>query len=180
MKPQTQPESLSARIAVHAGVMLLYTLFLPLPLHAQAEEAAAAADAESARLRTSIELLRSDIRTEKTEIIAENIEFTAEEAARFWPLHAEYHVALNKLFDERLYLINEYLGSHETMTDAQAEALAKRSFDWEASNTKLKRQWFKKFSRVIPARKAAQFFQIEGRLNSAIDLQVSAALPLIR
>jgi hypothetical protein len=151
-------------------------------LHAsgQTSDVETLSDSEAARVRTSIELLRSDIRAEKTEIIAENLEFTSDEAAKFWPLHAEYHVALNKLFDERLYLINDYLLIHEAMTDKEAEALVKRSFDWETRQTKLKRQWFKKFSRVIPARKAAQFFQIEGRLNSAIDLQISAALPLIR
>jgi hypothetical protein len=179
---RSQTHSASARIWVDAlaCVMLFCVALLPVRSLAEGPDAEAASDAESARLRASIELLRSDIRTEKTEIISENIEFTAEQAAKFWPLHAEYNVALNRLFDERLYLINDYLGLYESMTDKQAEALAKRSFDWEARNTKLKRTWFKKFSKVITARKAAQFFQIEGRLNSAIDLQISAGLPLIR
>jgi hypothetical protein len=32
--------------------------------------------------------------------------------------------------------------------------------------------------KVIPAVKAAWFFQIENQINMAIDLQVAAALPL--
>jgi hypothetical protein len=160
--------------------VLLCSALGPRPAVAEEADAEALADARAARLRTSIELLRSDVRAEKAEIIAENIEFTAEEALAFWPLHAEYNVALNELMDERLYLINEYLGMYDTMSDKQAQAIAKKAFDWEARTTKLKRKWFRKFSRVIPARKAAQFFQIEGRLNSAIDLQISASLPLIR
>lgn len=177
MKPYKAPFH---RIIVLACAALLCTALLPAVGWAQSEDDLALVDAEAAKLRSSIELLRSDIRTEKAEIISENIEFTAEEAIAFWPLHAEYHLALNKLLDERLYLINEYLGAYETMSDQQAKAFAKRAFDWEARNTKLKRVWFRKFSKVIPARKAAQFFQIEGRLNAAIDLQISAALPLIR
>jgi hypothetical protein len=32
----------------------------------------------------------------------------------------------------------------------------------------------------VPAKKAAQFFQIENQLNAALDLQLAAALPLIK
>jgi hypothetical protein len=66
------------------------------------------------------------------------------------------------------------------MTDDQAVALAKKVFDWESKRTDLKKTWFKKFSKAVPARKAAQFFQIENQLNAALDLQLAAALPLIQ
>jgi hypothetical protein len=32
----------------------------------------------------------------------------------------------------------------------------------------------------MPATKAARFFQLENQLNMALDLQVAAALPLIK
>ena len=66
------------------------------------------------------------------------------------------------------------------MTDKQASDLAKKSFDLEEKKTDLKRQYFKKFAKVIPAKKAARFFQIDNQLNMALDLQVAAALPLIK
>ena len=66
------------------------------------------------------------------------------------------------------------------MTDQQATALAEKVFDLEKKRTDLKRTWFKKFSKVVPAKKAAQFFQIENQLNAALDLQLAAALPLIQ
>ena len=125
-------------------------------------------------------MLRADIRAEKAEIIADNIAFTAAEAAAFWPMHAEYTLALNKLMDERLYLINEYLNIHETMTDREAKSLARRVFKWEKRRVRLEKKWFNKFARVIPPRRAAQFIQLENRLNDTIDMQISAALPLIR
>lgn len=135
---------------------------------------------DAGNLRAFIELARSDLKTQKTLIIAQNIKFTDDEAAEFWPLHSEYTVALNKLLDERLRLLNEYLATYATMTDPQATALAKKVFDLEEKRTQLKRTWFKKFSKVVPARKAAQFFQIENQLNAALDLQLAASLPLIK
>lgn len=69
---------------------------------------------------------------------------------------------------------------HEAMTDQDAAKLANDVFDLETKRTSLKRKHFKKFSKVVPARKAARFFQLENQLNMALDLQVAAALPLIK
>ena len=77
-------------------------------------------------------------------------------------------------------LIGHYAATYQDMTDKEAAALAGKVFGWEEKRTKLKRTWFKKFSKVIPARKAAQFFQIENQINAALDLQLAAALPFIQ
>ena len=135
---------------------------------------------DAGNLRAFIELARADLKTQKTLIIAQNIQFTDDEAVEFWPLHSQYSLELNKLLDERLQLLKEYAGVYQTMTDKEAVALAKKVFLLEEKRTQLKRTWFKKFSKVVPAKKAAQFFQIESQLNAALDLQLAASLPLIK
>ena len=135
---------------------------------------------DAGNLRAFIALARSDLKTEKTLIIAQNIQFTEDEAFAFWPLHSEYTLALNKLLDERLLLLGQYAATYRDMTDKEATALAGKVFGWEEKRTKLKRTWFKKFSKVVPAKKAAQFFQIENQINAALDLQLAASLPLIK
>jgi hypothetical protein len=135
---------------------------------------------DAGNLRAYIALVRADLKTEKTLIIAQNISFTEDEAVEFWPLHSEYTLALNKLLDQRLNLLSEYATTYQDMSDKQAADLARKVFAWEEKRVGLKRTWFKKFSKVVPAKKAAQFFQIENQLNAALDLQLAAALPLIK
>jgi len=135
---------------------------------------------DAGNLRAFIALARSDLKTEKTLIIAQNLQFTEDEAFAFWPLHSEYTLQLNKLLDQRLALLSAYAATYKNMTDERATDLAKRVFDWEEKHTKLKRTWFKKFGKVVPAKKAAQFFQIENQINAALDLRLAAALPLIK
>lgn len=166
----------------------LRTLALGTPLictaalHAQSNAGTTPAFAkpDAGNLRAFIELARSDIRTEKALIFAENIEFTDDEAVEFWPLHREYDLELNKLFDRRLGLITRYAQQYQAMSDKDATQLANDVFDLEERRTKLKRKFFKKFSKVIPPLKAARFFQLENQINLAIDLQIAAALPLIK
>jgi len=157
---------------------------LALTVAALAQDADAPRAAEPAidagNLRAFIELARSDLKTQKTLIIAQNIHFTDTEAAEFWPLHSEYTVQLNKLLDQRLVLLEQYAATYQDMTDAQAKRLAKKIFDGEEKRVELKRSWFKKFSKVVPAKKTAQFFQIENQINAALDLQLAASLPLIK
>lgn len=128
-------------------------------------------------LHAFVELARSDIRVQKALIIAQNIEFTPDEAVEFWPLHREYDLEFNKLLDLRHDGIKEFFHNHGSMTEDQVNDLAKQAFDLEEKRTALKKKYFKKF---IPAVKAARFFQLEHQINMAIDLQIAASLPHIK
>jgi len=154
--------------------------FLPAAGAWAESEQKAEAKPNAGSLRAFVELARSDVRTQKAYIVAQNLPLTSDEAVEFWPLHREYEAELATLLDERYEAILQFAKDYGTMTDEQATGLAKKSFDLEAKRTGLKRTYFKKFAEVIPAVKTARFFQIENQLNMVVDLQVAASLPLIQ
>jgi hypothetical protein len=162
------------------GLALIVTATFTISAQEQDSTPTPPVKPDEGNLRAFIELVRTDIQTEKATIIAENLPLTEDEAFEFWPLHREYSLELSKLFDQRLTLIRKHVANFEDMTDKQAEQLADDVFDLEAKRLKLKRTWFKKFAKVISPKKAAQFFQLENQLNAAIDLRVAAAMPLIK
>jgi type IV pilus biogenesis protein CpaD/CtpE len=164
----------------HTLLFLALTAGLTLNGLAQTPPAAAAALPDPGITRSAIDLIRSDLKAEKAVVIAQNLLLTDAESAEFWPLYNDYNAALGKLLDDRLEILKEYVATCNSMTDAQASALARRVFDLEAKRTELKRVWFRNFSDVVPARKAAQFFQIENQINAALDLLLMDSLPLIK
>jgi hypothetical protein len=127
-----------------------------------------------------IELLRSDVRTGKVAIITEAMDFTREESSVFWPIQRSYEAELSKILDERLSLIKDYARNYFSVTDEKAEELVKKSLKLEGKRTKLKKKYFKKLKKVIPATKAARFLQLENQIQRMIDLQISSQLPLIK
>jgi len=145
-----------------------------------AAAATAAERPDAGNLRAFVELARSDLKNQKALIIAENLPLSEAEAAEFWPVQRDYEDELSKVNDQKLALLVRYANSIETMTDKEAEALARESFSIEAQKTELKRKYFKKLLHVIPATKAARFFQVENQLNLALDLKIAASLPLIK
>jgi hypothetical protein len=126
-----------------------------------------------------VELLRSDIRTEKQAILTETMQFTDEQASVFWPLYREYDLELNRYADRRLALIKDYAANFETMTNDKARELADRSFKLEEERVKIRREYFEKVRRALDPIIAAKFVQIERTIGLLIDLQISAELPLM-
>ena len=55
-----------------------------------------------------IELLRKDVRSQKKQIIAENMELSDAEAEKFWPVYDQYAAELSKIYDTKLALLNDY------------------------------------------------------------------------
>jgi hypothetical protein len=137
-------------------------------------------DAKSLNLVAYTELLRSDVRTQKVAIITEMMEFTEAEDAAFWPIYREYELGMSKLGDERIALITDYAKNYSTLSDAVADQLAGRALDLEARRQALKAKYFDRFKTALSPRTALRFLQVEHQLLLLIDLQVSAALPIVQ
>ena len=173
--------SLTLMKYLQTKLMVLLTLLAAFSVLAQSGSDAKSSDKpDLGNLRTFLELARGDIKMQKALVLAQNLTLTEDEAVEFWPVHRDYEAELSKLNDQKLVLIQRYAQSYQTMTDKEAAQLAKGSFDVEEKKTDLKRKYFKKFQKVVPATKVARFFQIENQLNMVLDLQVAASLPLIK
>ncbi len=137
------------------------------------------ARAQGTYIESYIQLMRADVKAEKVAIITDLMEFTEEESAVFWPLYGEYEFKLSKLGDAKVALIKEYLEHYDILGNEKAKELAKKFFDLEERRTSLKRNYFRKMEKVLPAWTVAKFFQAEHRINLLIDVQLAAQLPLI-
>src|SRR5262245_7073120 len=81
--------------------------------------------ADEASLRKDIELLRSDMQTRKEAIMAEAMQFTGSEGDKFWPIYREFQSDLAKLSDQRLAFVKQYAEQYNTLTNDQADQIAK-------------------------------------------------------
>jgi len=89
-------------------------------------------------------------------------------------------LALAKLGDERVALITEYAKNYATLTDAVADRLALAALDLETRRQAVKAKYFGLIKTALSPRTALRFLQIEHQLNLIIDLQISAALPIVQ
>lgn len=161
---------MTARLAGFAALVSLAAAGAA-PLRAQGQDTA---------MTNAIEMLRTNVRANKAELIGRALALPDSEASVFWPLYREYEAELMKLADERVVLIREYLTVYDTLSNAKARDLMLRVFDLDARRVKLSRDQFNKFAKRLSAKTVAHFFQLDGFLNRVIDLQIAAALPEVR
>jgi hypothetical protein len=165
-------------------LMLTSTLLLQLTLlHAQGasgQTATSASKNSEASLDKDAALLRQDVRSEKKQIIAANLELTDTEATRFWPVYDQYSAELTELGDQKYALIKEYAQGFGKLTDEQALSLIKRSLALDEQLAQLRSKYVTIFNKVLPGTKTATFFQMDRRIGALIDLQLAAQIPFVQ
>ncbi|HEY6990096.1 MAG TPA: hypothetical protein VH369_17000 [Bryobacteraceae bacterium] len=128
----------------------------------------------------NIQLLRQDIRSNKKQLVAANLNLTEAEATKFWPVYDQYTADFAKINDEKVALIKEYADSWGKMSDDQALSLTNRALAVEKTVADLRIRYVPIFSKVIAGTKLATFFQIDHRIQALIDIQLSSQLPLVQ
>ena len=127
-----------------------------------------------------VELMRSDLRTDKRAIVTKAMQMDEAASAKFWPVYSEYETELTKLNDQRVTMIKDYAAAYNSMTDESAKDLIKRGFKLQESRTSLLKKYVSKMSKAVDVKTAARWAQVEHALDSAIDLQIASELPLLQ
>jgi Spy/CpxP family protein refolding chaperone len=127
-----------------------------------------------------IEMMRKDIRSQKKQLIAANVPLTDTEAQAFWPVYDQYTADLVKINNEKYTLIKEYAQSYNTMTDAQADDWTKRVLKMDTDVAALRMKYQPSFRKILPAKKAALYEQVERQAQMMIDTQLTMQIPLVQ
>lgn len=127
-----------------------------------------------------IELLKSDIKTEKVAIITEVMAFTEKESEAFWPIYREFEFELSKLADNRIANIKDFAANYDSLSDNKADELIKNSFSFQEDRLSLNKKYYKKFAEVLTPTVAAKYMQLEHQIQLLMDLGIAANLPLAK
>ena len=127
-----------------------------------------------------LELLRSDIRTQKVALITDAMELTDAQSAVFWPIYRKYDSELTTLNDKRIAIIKDYAQNYDQMTPAKADELTKQTFAFFENRIKLQKKYTKEISKALSPVLSAKFMQIERAINTLLDLQIQSEIPLVK
>lgn len=148
--------------------MTLFFFLLAAPFFSNAQSVA-----------DEVTLIQSAFGLEKQELVKQAMQLSGEKDAAFWEVYRRYEEERRAISRERLSVINEYMENYNTMTDAQAEALARRTLAADESITKLYKKYFPVFKKATSATDAAKFLQLDRHINTTIRLVISDQLPFL-
>ena len=156
--------------------LIVLLIFAAAAIAAYAQETAPA----PANQETYLELLKSDLKTQKVAIITEGMTMTDAQSAIFWPIYRKYDAELTTLNDTRIEVIKDYAANFETMTPAKADELTNKTFAFIENRLKLQKKYYKEFSKALGPVLAAKYMQIERSINTVFDFQIMSQIPLVK
>src|SRR5215468_6614537 len=163
-------KNLAIVLTLNGSLFVFGALFAPASRAQTTPTARPVASKEAdASIDEEIAMLRSDLRSNRKQVVAANMKLTDAEAEKFWPTYDQYVNELVKINDAKYALIKEYLQS-TNMTEEQADSLSRRWLTVDESVVQLRLKYIPIFRRALSARSAALFFQIDRRVQMMIDL----------
>lgn len=126
-----------------------------------------------------IEMARAVLETDTKEAIAGVMELDDSQSEEFWLLVNEYEDFSYFVKDKRIALIKDYAKNYESITNEKADEFIKESFAFKQEDLKLKKKYYKKMKKVIPANEAAKFIQVINKIDDLVNAKLALEIPLI-
>lgn len=162
----------TTRVAVAAALGIVALAF--------AAGTAAAQAMQGDQASKYLELLRQDLRTQKTAIVTEAMDLTDAQSEVFWPIYDQFSSEMRAVWDGRIANIKEFAEYYERMTNEKAKELADRAFKLDEQRGKVLKKYYNRLSKDLNPMLAGRFVQVESAIYNLISVQLAAELPLMK
>ena len=125
-------------------------------------------------------LLRTDLPTQKANMIRMQLPLTKVESDLFWRLYKRYDNVLQALNAARVTLMKDYAAHYDTITPAKAQELADRAIDLDEKRMLVRKKFYKEFSKALNSKAAARFQQLDWSFELLMDLQIASNHALLK
>ena len=131
---------------------------------------------------TNMDILRQKVKADKKLVVAENLQLSDAEGAKFWPVYDAYQKELTQINERLAAVVLAYADAYNkgAVTDATAKKLIEDAAAVDDAEAALKKASLPKILAVLPATKAARYVQIENKIRAAIRYELAAGIPLVQ
>lgn len=99
--------------------------------------------------------------------------------SQFWMVYESYEAERRVLIKQRILTINDYLESFESLTDSDANRIARAIIANNVSIANLQKRYHKRFNKVVSPTETAKFMQLDSFIQNTVLLAMAESLPFI-
>jgi len=134
--------------------------------------------AQTTNAKDDVELLISQIQTDKRAIVLRTLDLSDAQVAAFTPIYDAYQAEMKVLMERGSAMLDKFAANFGSMTDEAAKEILKEALKIRDDRNATMRKYAKKLERELPAVKVLQWVQIENKLNTLLDVQAAAVIPI--
>jgi hypothetical protein len=130
-------------------------------------------------ITSEINFYQSAYGLEKKGIVENFMNLSGEKATAFWEVYNAYETERKEIGKNRIANLNTYADVYENMTDEQADDITGKMLSNRASQEKLYKKYYGKMKKVVGAKTALQFLELEVYLQTAISYAILESIPFV-
>jgi hypothetical protein len=134
--------------------------------------------AQTTNAKDDVELLISQIQTDKRAIVLRTLDLTDAQVAAFTPVYDAYQAEMKVLMERSGAMLDKFAANFGSMTDEAAREILKEALKLRDDRNATMRKYAKKLERELPAVKVLQWVQIENKLNTLLDVKAASVIPI--
>ena len=142
-----------------------------------------AADAPNATpdatLEHDIRIAGSQTEASRQATMVANLPLTDAQATAFWPVYREYRAEVGVQNGRFVQLVKKYSNDFDHMTASEAKSLTSTYLDIAQKKLDLKKNYAKKFEKVLPPVLVARAMQTEQKLDAMQEFTIARMIPLV-
>ena len=116
--------------------------------------------------------------TRRRAIIAQALELSEEEAAKFWPIYDDYRREVKTIELRLVDNLSSFADNFSALDDSVAEELISKAVDIQADKSRLNREHVKRVRRVLESVDALRYWQLDSYIDTAQKMSVQRQIPL--
>lgn len=105
---------------------------------------------------------------EKVAFITKKLDFSVEEAQKFWPIYNELEAKKTVLHKQKRELMKSFHRGFETMSDKELEASLDKTIRVDLEVEKLRVEYHEKYKKAIGVKKTALFYESEREFRRSL------------
>lgn len=130
---------------------------------------------------TNMQILLEKVKADKKLVVAANMELNEEEQKSFWPIYEAYQrdlLGINQRLGKTIAAYADAYNKNQ-LTDELASKLTSEALAIDQDEITLRKTYASRLIKVLPAKKAARYLQIENKIRAAIRYNLAVGIPLV-
>jgi len=111
-------------------------------------------------------------------VVTEVMNFTPDEAKKFWSVYTAYRSEMAKQGERMARLVADYAARFGTLQDRDAAAMTREYIDIDQRALDIKKAYLPKFEAILQPKQVARFFQTDQKLDAGIKFGMAKGVPL--
>ncbi len=130
--------------------------------------------------KEDVDMIQAMYGKSKKEIAADFISISNEAKSKvFWKQYDVYETERKALGQKRIALLEKYADDYDKLDDKNTDAIIKQTIALQKSNDALIAKYYDIIMKTVGTKQAAQFYQLETYLLSAVRTYILTNIPFI-